>query len=181
MAHLQTRYPILFRSLRYPQGYRCNLTYWGIECGEGWLPIIDKAAAEIEIELMYLISKIKMKLELGDNDMQEGLEEAGCLGMKFYELKELGESPLIPYCNSVREYEGQLEIGMVNGHLCDVETWQRIRQIIKCSIDEASCTCERCGSLGEFRLGLWTRVLCAQCNSYADDENAMYLAELASK
>lgn len=145
------------------------------------MQIVDRAAGEIEIELMYLISKIKMKLESGDNDIQEMLEDGGCLGLKFYELKELGYSPLIPYCKSIREYEGQLEIGVVNGHLCDIETWDRIRQIIKLSIENASCTCERCGSLGEFRLGWWARVLCAQCNSYADDENAMYLAELLAK
>lgn len=181
LAYLQTRYPILFRALRYPQSYLCNLTYWGIECGEGWMPIVDKAAAEIELELKYLISKIKMKLELGDNDMQEWLVEAGRLGMKFYELKEIGESPLIPYCKSIRQCEGQLEIGMVDGLLGGVETWQRIREIVKSSVEIASHTCERCGSPGELRVVWWTRVLCAHCNKDADEEHAMYLAELLAK
>lgn len=181
LGYLQTRYPILFRALRYPQEYRCNLTYWGIECGNGWLQIVDRTAAELEVELGYLISRIKMKLESGDNDIQLGLKDAGCLDKKFYELKESGCSSLIPYCRGIRESEGQLEFEMVGGHLCDVQTWERIRQIIKGSQEKASCTCERCGSLGELQAVWWKRVLCGQCKTNTDDEGAIYLAELISK
>lgn len=178
LAYLQTRYPIFFRALRFPKSYRCNLTYWGIECGEGWMSIVDKAAAEIEVELMYLISKIKMKIDSGDSDFRQMLQDGKCLGLKFYELKEIGESPLIPYCKSIREYEGQLEISVVSGYLCDVEAWKRIREIVKNSIEIASHTCERCGSLGELRVCWWERVLCAHCDADADKEHARYLAEL---
>jgi len=178
---LLARCPILFRAIRFPEIYKCELAFWGIECEIGWLKVLERAATAIEAELEYLISRIRLEIQAGDPSRETPVQDLVLLGKSFFELKESGNSPLIPFCTGVKEVDSGLQIGMVCGELCDAQTWIRIRKIIVDCTEVSKTVCVRCGNPGTFRLYYSRRIYCDRCASDEKEASFLYLSEIISK
>lgn len=158
---LLSNYPLLFRAALHPRIYRSNIGYWGIQCGPGWLPIIEKAARKIEAELRTLLNRLATTSGIASVDRRLQLFPAlSELGGECYE----GDATvLIPYCTEIREASGELHISLSDGYLYDRETSRRIRAAVNSVQIEAKTRCERCGKPGHFREVYWQRVYCDAC------------------
>ncbi len=158
---LLERYPIFFRAARHPEIYTSSLGYWGIECGPGWYPLIDRAVSEIEVELQKLVGPLNSELHIPwlDNKLQQLYEDNKSeeVGMDFF-------GPLVPYCRAIKSKCGSLHINICNGEFCDGNTWLTIRTIVHSAESFAKKTCERCGNPGKLRDLKWERTLCDPCN-----------------
>lgn len=156
--------PAFFRAARFPETYLCNLGYWGLQCGPGWFPAVENAAAAIENELKKLLLRISESSTLVSVDR---LLRETCIKHRDDEVVvdegASGVASLIPFCSEICEEGGALRISLVNGHLCDGATWVAIRSAADRAILRASHLCERCGRPGQYRAGYWCRVYCAEC------------------
>lgn len=159
---LLEKYPLFFRAAQFPETYPSNLAYWGVQCGPGWYPAIDKAAAIIESALVALSQRISNRRTLLNverilRDKQPGHEREGVVvdeGVEF----------LLPFCSEISKDRENLRVVIVDGYLCDGETWQVIRHAVDVAKEEASQLCERCGLPGQYQQGYWQRVYCTQCS-----------------
>lgn len=158
---LLDKYPLFFRAARFPETYLCNLGYWGIQCGTGWFSAVESAATVIEKELNKLLQHVSKSRVLVAVDR---LLQGACVGHRHDEVA-VDESvmSLIPFCSEICEERGVLRITLVNGYLCDGDTWMTIRGAADQAILKASHLCERCGKPGQYRAGYWCRVYCEEC------------------
>jgi ribosomal protein S14 len=158
---LFSQYPLFFRSVRYPKAYPSNLAFFGIQCGLGWYPLINAAAAEIERELYGMWCEQALAPE-GMAAMDRELRADAATAREIY--------PAIPYCSGVAERSGKLQISMENGFLCLHQTWLRIRESTTQAEVRAQTACERCGAQGLFR-EFWMHVYCNCCIAHTPGEN----------
>lgn len=148
---LFSRYPLFFRSVRYPEAYPSNLAFFGIQCGLGWYPIIEAAAQEIEAELRSMWCEQAPSIEnMASLDYQLLMDESAVF-------------PVIPFCVDIRETEGRLQIPLLTGYLCDEEVWPRIVESAQKAMRMARGVCERCGKPGKLREIYWHHVYCDDC------------------
>jgi hypothetical protein len=57
---LFNKYPLIFRAAISPRRYpSLPIAHWGIECGQGWYPIIEDLAAWLENEALALKARKK--------------------------------------------------------------------------------------------------------------------------
>jgi hypothetical protein len=159
---LLKKYPRFFRAVASPTIYQCPLAHWGIECGKGWYPLVEEAAAKIEAELKKLLDDFCSGHHLSWIDRR--LQNIDGNSILNDVDADDGEEPLIPFCTEVKEKAGTLCILVRSGHMCDGETWVRIRNVIKNAERKSETTCERCGLPGMTR-NFWDRVYCESCAS----------------
>jgi hypothetical protein len=159
---LLEKYPRFFRAVASPAIYQCALAHWGIECGKGWYPLIDEAAAKIEAELKKLLDDFCSGRHLSwiDRRLQN---IGGNSNLGHHDSDE--EYPLIPFCAEVKEKAGTLRILTSPGHLCGAGAWVRIRNAIEDAERKSETTCERCGLPGMMRNYSWDHVYCESCAS----------------
>lgn len=157
-------YPLFFRAARFPETYLSNLGYWGLQCGPGWFPAIENAAAIVESELKKLLLRISENRTLVSVDR---ILNDACETHRYDRAEgddaTAGLASLIPFCSEVCEADGALRISLVNGYLCDGATWMTIRSAVDRAVLQASRLCERCGRSGQYRAGYWCRVYCEVC------------------
>ena len=159
--YLFEKYPLFFRATRFPETYLSNLGYLGLQCGPGWFPAVEEAAATIENELYKLLERTS---EAGVLVTVDRLLKGATNKYQLNEAEVIDCSmTLIPYCSEICEDNGMLRISIVNGFLCDGATWMAIRKAADRAIIGASHSCERCGQPGIFRSGYWCRVYCDEC------------------
>jgi hypothetical protein len=162
---LFSRYPLFFRSVRYPQAYPSNLAFFGIQCGLGWYPLIEAAAQEIEAELRSMWC-----------DQAPSIENMASLD--YHLLRdESAVFPVIPFCVDIRETEGKLRIPILTGYLCDEEAWSRIVESVQTAMRLARGVCERCGRPGKLREIYWHHVYCDECLAPLNFENPVQPVE----
>lgn len=156
------KYPLLFRAARFPETYPCSLGYWGVQCGPGWYPAIERAAAVIEQQLLRLSQRISdlqtlLNVERLLREKRPGHEEGGV-------LVDQGVEFLLPFCSQItRDREG-LRIVITNGYLSDDEARRIIQHAAKLAVREAIQLCERCGQPGQYQEGYWEGVYCDECS-----------------
>lgn len=150
---LFSRYPLFFRSVRYPEVYPSNLAFFGIQCGLGWYPIIEAAAQEIEAELRSMWCEQAPSIEnMASLDYQLLMDESAVF-------------PVIPFCVDIRETEGRLQMPLLTGYLCDEDVWPRIVGSAEKAMRMARGVCERCGKPGKLRKIYWHHVYCDECSA----------------
>ena len=155
------RYPLLFRAARFPETYPCPLGYWGVQCGPGWYPAIEKAAALIEQQLVRLSQRISdrqtlLNVERRLREKRPGHEAGGVVLDQAVEF-------LLPFCSQItRDSEG-LRIVIIRGYLSDDEAGGIIQNAVTVAVKEAVQFCERCGQPGQYQDGHLEGVYCDEC------------------
>ncbi|MGC6690798.1 hypothetical protein [Burkholderia pseudomallei] len=147
---LLSRYPLFFRAVHHPEAYPSNMAHFGIQCGFGWYAIVEELAREVEDELRAMwdeLIEFPMSLAL--------IDEALRLGRGVY--------PIVPVCTDIFQMAGEMVVVVVDGHVCGLETWSRIRSSIERAIAKSREICESCGKPGKYRKGSLNRVYCDSC------------------
>lgn len=159
---LLAKYPIFFRAARYPEHYPSNIGYWGVECGPGWYPLLDRTAYEIELELEKLAGPGNSAKNIAwcDQKLREIRADWQSSGLKM-DLP----GPLIPYCHTIEVSSGCLHVSLCGGELCATATWKNLLVILANAENVSATICECCGERGVYRPGYWERVLCDSCEN----------------
>jgi len=147
---LLSRYPIFFRAVHHPEAYPSNMAHFGIQCGFGWYPIIEELAREVEDELRAMwdeLIELPMNLALVD--------EALRLGRGVY--------PIVPVCTDIFQMSGEMVVVVMDGHVCGLDAWSRIRGSIEKATSKSREICESCGKPGRYQKGYLHRVYCDAC------------------
>lgn len=158
--------PLFFRAVRQPDAMPCDLSYWGIRCGPGWLPILEDAIELIEQELRTMMKKwesLDFFFDLEHRMITKTLIPVAS-GLTVPESLNVTEPVLLPYCNEISVNEsGDLQIGITSGYLCDEKSSHAIAGLVFAARMGTGVTCERCGAPADKWRGYWRRVYCARC------------------
>lgn len=153
-SELFSRYPLFFRAVAAGDAPPSNIGNFGIQCGSGWYPLIEDAAAQIEHELRHMWSS-----QVAHWENIAAIERAL--------LMEQADSvyPLLPVCTDIRQVNGALVIVVVPGIVCDCDSaqWLHLIDIVKKIKEQSYSVCESCGSPGKMRKTYWHHVYCDSC------------------
>lgn len=158
---LLERYPLIFRAARFPETYPSPLGYWGVQCGPGWYPAIERAAAVMEEQLLRLSHRLSdreklLSVERHWREKQPGHQEGGIV------LDQPGDF-LLPFCSQITRDPGGLRIVIIHGYMSDDEARRIIQQAAQLAVREAIQSCERCGRPGQYQEEYWEGIYCDEC------------------
>ncbi|MEX3639672.1 MULTISPECIES: antitoxin Xre/MbcA/ParS toxin-binding domain-containing protein [unclassified Paraburkholderia] len=149
-TQLLSRYPLFFRAVSLPDAYPSNMAHFGIQCGFGWYAIVEQLAHEIECELRAMwqdIIDFPLTLALLDQTL----------------LLSRCDSPLVPVCTNISQCAGEMIVDVMDGLVCGLDSWTRIRRSIEKAKAKSREICESCGKPGQYREGHWHHVYCDEC------------------
>jgi len=151
-SDLFTRYPMLFRAVAAPEVHPTNLRNFGVQCGAGWYPLIEEAAALIEYELR----------EMAHNQL---LQSGNIAALEHAVLMEdMGKAyPVLPLCTDIKQVNGELAIVIVQGFFADPDVWGRVLAVVHATRERSRSVCENCGAPGKMRPRYWRHVYCEDC------------------
>ncbi|MGF6289651.1 antitoxin Xre/MbcA/ParS toxin-binding domain-containing protein [Paraburkholderia youngii] len=147
---LLSRYPLFFRALSLPDAYPSNMAHFGIQCGFGWYAIVEQLAHEIECELRAMwqdMIDFPLNLALLDQTL----------------LLDRCDSPVVPVCTNISQSAGEMIVDVMDGLVCGLDSWTRIRGSIEKAKSKSREICESCGKPGKYRDGHWRHVYCDEC------------------
>jgi hypothetical protein len=152
-GELFAKYPLFFRAVAALDVQPSNLRNFGIQCGAGWYPLLEEAAALIEDEL------VEARNQLVQWDNIAALEHAVLM------QRTDRTYPVLPLCTDIQQVKGVLAIVIVQGFISDPALWQRIVAIVDETKEKSRSICESCGAPGKMRPLYWRHVYCEECIS----------------
>jgi hypothetical protein len=151
---LFAKYPLFFRAVTSQEVCPSNLSNFGIQCGTGWYPLIEEAAAQIEQELRDMAhNQLVQPGNIASLEHAVLMEDTG----KAY--------PVLPLCTDIKQVNGALAIVIVQGFLADPDVWQRLLAVVHATREKSCSVCENCGAPGKMRPRYWRHVYCEDCIS----------------
>lgn len=151
---LVKNYPIIFRNYGGDMAKTCM--HWGMECGDGWFTLLNKACKDIQdvctaYDIEFIAEQIKEKFG----------------GLRFYysttNNKEYAINKIERY---ISRYFYKHKLGREFNFLKDlrqniyITPDEIISNIVRKAEEESYKTCEACGNPGRLYGGRWMRVRC---------------------